>query len=170
MIVVTVGASRFPFDRLLRAVEALGAHEGLVVQHGPSQVRPSHASCQPFMSFDELRSHMRSARVVVSHAGVGSMLVALACGKRPYVVPRRREFGETVDDHQLESARRFAQAGMVTLVEDPSQLAEAVDGEGDPRANTFERPHEDDRLAMDLRAYFASVVGPPTALEELAGR
>ena len=54
--------------------------------------------------FDELVEHVRRARVVVSHAGVGSVLTALANGKRPVVVPRLHRFGEAVDDHQLPFA------------------------------------------------------------------
>ena len=69
---------------------------------------------------------IQRARVVVTHAGVGSVLVALANEKRPVVVPRRRSFGEAVDDHQLQLGRRFAAAGLVTLVEDPEQLHNAL--------------------------------------------
>ena len=54
-------------------------------------------------------------------AGVGSVMVALANAKRPIVVPRRKSFGEAVDDHQLQLGRRFAEAGLVTLVEEPDE-------------------------------------------------
>ena len=46
--------------------------------------------------------------------------------KKPIVVPRRKAFGEAVDDHQLQLGRRFAEAGLVTLVEDPDDLGEAL--------------------------------------------
>ena len=126
MILVAVGASEFPFDRLLRAVDKLPTREKLVVQHGVSEVRPAHAQCIPFMPQEALAQLVREARVVVTHAGVGSILLSLTNGKRPCVVPRLGRFGETVDDHQLDSARRFAQAGLVTLVENPDQLSDAI--------------------------------------------
>ena len=69
---------------------------------------------------------IRTARVVVTHAGVGSVMVSLANGKRPVVVPRRKAFAEAVDDHQLQLGRRFAEAGLVTLVEDPDGLGDAL--------------------------------------------
>jgi UDP-N-acetylglucosamine transferase subunit ALG13 len=75
---------------------------------------------------ETLAELIREARVVITHAGVGSILLALTNGKRPLVVPRLRAFGETVDDHQLESARRFDQVGLVRLVEDPAGLTDAV--------------------------------------------
>jgi UDP-N-acetylglucosamine transferase subunit ALG13 len=65
----------------------------------------------------------------VTHAGVGSVIVALSAGKRPVVVPRRRSLGEAVDDHQLQLGRRFAEVGLVTMVEREADLAVALDRE-----------------------------------------
>ena len=158
MILVVVGSSQFPFDRLLRSVGQLGGEEELVVQYGSSGVSPPGARCIPFLPFDELGALVREARVLVTHAGIGSILLALTHGKRPYVVPRRRVFGETVDDHQLESARRFAEAGLVTLVEEPERLADAI-ATGNGKAVPLVR--DGATLAEDLRSYLAAVVGPP---------
>lgn len=128
MIFVTVGSSQFPFDRLLTAVDGLGLEEDVLVQHGPSAVRPRGARCVDYLPAPDLERAIRSARVVVTHAGVGSILLSLANGKRPVVVPRLRRLGETVDDHQVESARRFAREELVTLVEDAGRLAPALAG------------------------------------------
>ena len=158
MILVTVGTSRFPFDRLLRAVEALEPAEPLTVQHGPSSIQPANAVCSPFLEMDELTRLIREARVVVTHAGVGSILLSLANGKRPYVVPRRRGFNEAVDDHQLESARRFAKAGLVTLVEEPERLGAVIDG---AEADAQPLVRQDGGLVGELREYLAVVIGQP---------
>ena len=157
MILVTVGSSRFPFDRLLRAVDLLPRDEELVVQHGPSGVRPEGARCVPFLPFDSLGELVRDAHVVVTHGGVGSILLALSLGKQPLVVPRLRRFGETVDDHQLESARRFGRDNLVTLVEDPQELAGVIaslDGTARP-----ERRQEEVPLVQELRRYIHAAVG-----------
>jgi UDP-N-acetylglucosamine transferase subunit ALG13 len=161
MILVAVGASQFPFDRLLRAVDAISerATEPLVVQHGPSALRPRRARCVPYVPTQQLAQLVAEARVVVTHAGVGSIMLSLFNGKRPYVVPRRRLFGETVDDHQLESARRFAQAGLVELIEDPADLAEAILKSSAP-IDLLDGSQG--ALAQELRAFLAETVGPPT--------
>jgi UDP-N-acetylglucosamine transferase subunit ALG13 len=127
MIVVTVGTNEAPFDRLLQAFDVDQPTEELLVQHGPSQVRPTGASCVDFLSYDELVDAIRRARVVVMHAGVGSIMTALANGKRPVVVPRLRRFGEAVDDHQVALGRRLQKAGLVTLVEDTGVVLKAVE-------------------------------------------
>jgi len=126
MIFVSVGTNEARFDRLLRAVEALGASEELVVQHGPSPVRPAGATCVEFLSFEEMTDHIRRARVLIMHAGVGSILAALGNGVRPLVVPRLRRFDEAVDDHQVAFGRRLHAEGLVELVEDPEGVVEAV--------------------------------------------
>jgi UDP-N-acetylglucosamine--N-acetylmuramyl-(pentapeptide) pyrophosphoryl-undecaprenol N-acetylglucosamine transferase len=154
MILVAVGASQFPFDRLVRAVASLATVEPVVVQCGVSTVRPTGARCVDFLPMGELAGLARESRAVVTHAGVGSILLALANGRRPYVVPRRRRFGETVDDHQLESARRFAAAGLVTLVEEPAGLVDAVAQVSEPVSVRVEEVP----LVRDLRAYIEEVV------------
>lgn len=152
MIFVTVGTNEARFDRLLRAVDALGADGELVVQHGPSSIRPARARCIEYLSYDEIVELMRTADVVVTHAGVGSVMTALTNGKRPIVVPRLRRFDEAVDDHQLEFARSLAASGLVRLVEDPAELGGALDGlePVDPVAFGPAR-----RLVAELRAYLA---------------
>ena len=126
MIVVTVGTNEAPFDRLLQAFDVERPTEELLVQHGPSHVRPTGASCVDFLSYDELVDAMRRARVVVMHAGVGSIMTALANGKRPVVVPRLRRFGEAVDDHQLDLGRRLHESGFVIFVESPEDVLGAL--------------------------------------------
>lgn len=117
MIFVTVGTNEARFDRLVEAIAAVDLDEQVVVQRGASNVCPANAQVHDFLPFETLVDFVRSSRAVVSHAGVGSIIVALANGRRPIVVPRLKEFGEAVDDHQLVFARRFEAQGLVTLAE-----------------------------------------------------
>ena len=54
MILVTTGSSGGSFDRLLAVVERFGVDEEVVVQHGPSALRPEGARCVAYVPFDEL--------------------------------------------------------------------------------------------------------------------
>jgi UDP-N-acetylglucosamine transferase subunit ALG13 len=157
MIFVTVGTNETPFDRLVQACEPLAREEVVVVQRGSSAFEPAGVTCVDFLPFEELVQHVRRARVVVTHAGVGSVIVALANGKRPVVVPRLRRFGEAVDDHQLALGRRFEQEGLVRLVEDPTLLSDAVRQTADI-APSLERGSN---LVHELRDYLAAVIGHP---------
>jgi UDP-N-acetylglucosamine transferase subunit ALG13 len=126
MIFVTIGTYEAPFDRLLGALVPLADTEELVIQCGHSKLGPVGARWIDFLPFDELAALVKEARVVVTHAGVGSVLVALTAGKRPIVVPRRARYGETVDDHQVTFARRLAEAGLAVAVDDPADVVAAV--------------------------------------------
>lgn len=161
MIFVTVGTNEAPFDRLIRAVGELPWSEEVVVQYGASVVRPHAAALVDFLPFEDVVEHMRRARLVITHAGVGSVMVSLANGKRPVVVPRRKPFGEAVDDHQLQLGRRFAEAGLVTLVEDPAGLADVVRN----APQTAVLAARSSSLATDLRGFLeALMAGDPSSV------
>lgn len=155
MIVVTVGTNEARFDRLLAWLEPPPG-EPVLVQHGPSPVRVPGAEHVDFLPFEDLVARLRGARAVVTHAGVGSIMVALSNGLRPVVVPRLARLCEAVDDHQVPLARRLHEAGLVTLVEHRAALAAALADEAAPAAPAPERAT---RLAIDLRASIARLAG-----------
>ena len=157
MILVTTGTNAPAFDRLLSEVDRLRLDEPVVVQHGPSAIRPAGATCVEYVSFDRFVELVLEARVVVTHAGVGSILVALMHGKRPVVVPRRADLGEHVDDHQQELSRRLANIDVVTLVDHISELEQALDSNGTAPvpAATGGRG----QLVAELGGYLKSIVG-----------
>ena len=126
MILVSTGTNGAAFDRLLGALGGARPGEEMIVQHGPSSVRPVGATCVAAMPFNEFRELAAQARVIVTHAGVGSTLVAMLAGHRPILVPRLARFGEAVDDHQLELAERLAALGAATLVTDVALLPAAI--------------------------------------------
>jgi exopolysaccharide biosynthesis glucuronosyltransferase PssE len=155
MIFVTVGTSTQPFDRLLDGVASFAVgNEEVVVQYGASAVRPTGAECVAFLGYDEQLEHMRRARAIVTHAGVGSIIAARLVGKRPFVVPRLRELGEAVDDHQLELAKKLDQAGLVRLVAEPATLLSALSEEAPP----VEGHRPENALVDDVRAYLLEMV------------
>lgn len=131
MILVTIGTNEQPFDRVVRAAAALEVEEDVVVQYGSSRAVAPREGWIEFLPFDELAALAREARVVVCHAGVGSIMMARRCGHRPIVVPRRYRLQEAVDDHQVGLARQLAQSGLVTLVEDVDSLAVAIRSSGE---------------------------------------
>lgn len=159
MILVILGTSELQFDRLLRAFETVSRDEPLFIQRGGSRFEPAGADCVEYLEFAELVDLVRRARLVVTHAGVGSIMTALSQGKRPIVVPRLHRFGEAVDDHQLDLARRLGAADLVTVVENLEDLGDAVGGiDGESRVVIG----PDQSLVDDLRSYLETVVGHGT--------
>ena len=158
MIFVSVGTHEAPFDRMLNAVDELRLEEALVVQHGPSTVRVENALEAEYLPFDEVVKYVQDARAVLMHAGVGSVMIALANGKRPIVMPRLHRLGEHVDDHQLELARRLEAIGLVTVVEDAAALGSALAQAAAPPSEITDTPW----LGSDLSEYLAAHLKPQT--------
>jgi UDP-N-acetylglucosamine transferase subunit ALG13 len=156
MIVVSVGTNEARFDRLLTWVAGLRSEEPLVVQHGPSSVRPPGASCVEFLPFEELVALVRRSRAFVTHAGVGSIMMSLAAGRRPIVVPRLKRFGEAVDDHQVPLATRLGAEGMLTVVQTPEELERALSG----LEHAVATGSGATALAGDLRSYLLGLCRP----------
>jgi UDP-N-acetylglucosamine transferase subunit ALG13 len=154
MIFVTTGISGTPFDRLLRALDDIETDEELVVQHGPSVVRPVGATCISFLPFNRLSELIAISSTVITHGGAGSILIALTHGKRPIVVPRLPEYSEVVDDHQLVFARHLAQSGLATLAEQPNELSGILAAR--PQTE-LRRNGGNSRLAEELSGYLHSL-------------
>jgi len=51
---------------------------------------------------DHFHGLIKNADIVICHGGNGIIGESLAAGKIPVVIPRRKSFGEHIDDHQVE--------------------------------------------------------------------
>ncbi len=126
LIFVTVGSSEFQFNRLLKMVdqlaETLSDDIQVVAQSGTCTYSPKHMTMVPWISIEEMREYFSKCRVVITHAGTGSIVNALDCGARVIVVPRLAACKEHIDDHQIEIAREFNKLGYVTIANDLESL------------------------------------------------
>jgi UDP-N-acetylglucosamine transferase subunit ALG13 len=157
-IFATVGTFKLPFDRLIRAVDQLPNAKNAVIQTGLSRVQPVHGLGVDFLPFDVLTAYIRQARVVITHGGIGSVLLARAYGKKPIVVPRLSELGEHVDDHQIAFARSMAAEGLITLVEDLNLLPGVIADFADHEMAVADEG--DDGLSAELLVYFNAHITP----------
>jgi len=121
LIFVTVGLHFQGFDRLVKHMDSLAPRldEPVVMQIGYSAYEPRHARFFRFAANDDvIRDLIRASRVVVSHAGIGTILRCAELGRPIIIVPRRKALGEHVDDHQMEIVRMSSSWSFVTGVED----------------------------------------------------
>jgi UDP-N-acetylglucosamine transferase subunit ALG13 len=125
MIYVTVGTMYMPFTRLLSAVDkiAVETDEEIIVQTGMDKDIPKHCTCFDFKSREEILEIQARARVVVSHAGIGSVIDALKAGKPLLVVPRLAKYREHTNDHQMDLAGAVERRCWGRMVLDMDELA-----------------------------------------------
>jgi UDP-N-acetylglucosamine transferase subunit ALG13 len=130
MIFATVG-TQLPFPRLLRALDAWAAahpETPVVAQTGADDTVYPHLETMAHMGQDDFARHMQTARIVVSHAGMGTILTAAETGTPVIVVPRLAAHGEHRNDHQVDTAAEMAALSVVHVVEDAARLGAAIDG------------------------------------------
>ena len=129
MIFVTVGGMR-AFERLVKEMDRIAGEldEQVVMQLGSTDYEPKNCDYFTFMPRNDIEEFYASARVVVCHAGSGSILTALEHNKPLVLVPRMKSYGEVFDDHQLEIGREMESRG-ITVVYDISNLKFAIRNE-----------------------------------------
>jgi UDP-N-acetylglucosamine transferase subunit ALG13 len=128
MIFASVGTHEDAFNRLVDALDALvesGVLKGepVQMQRGYSKEAKNFPS-EAMMPFDAVQQAMKEARIVITHGGPATIMQALSHGKIPIVVPRNPQFGEHVDGHQLQFARRLA--ARVLVVEEIESLGPTI--------------------------------------------
>ena len=130
MIFVTVGSQKFQFNRLLQYVDEL-IEEGIIeeeviAQVGYSDYVPKNYEYTQFLTQEEFKKNMEKASIVITHGGTGAIITALRNKKKVIAIPRLSEFGEHVDDHQLEIVTVFSKKNYILEVVDIIQLREAL--------------------------------------------
>jgi UDP-N-acetylglucosamine transferase subunit ALG13 len=125
---VSVGNALQPFPRLLDAVAAVATKlpRPVIVQFGSGRFDAPDCDARSFVPMEEFERLIVAADLVILHGG-GSIVQALRAGKTPVVMPRRAEYNESVDDHQVTFVETMAQTGRVVVVHDPHELNVAID-------------------------------------------
>jgi UDP-N-acetylglucosamine transferase subunit ALG13 len=117
-IFVTVGTvHQYEFQRLVNLVNSVLVESDRVVwQIGPLNGLNLNGEVFKELSAAEFTENLSKADVVITHAGVGSVLNILDAGKYPILIPRRAEHGEHIDDHQLEIASVVLKLDLCTVI------------------------------------------------------
>jgi len=107
------------FDRLVQAVDVLvqngDIQERVFAQIGPGTYEPQHFEFVRFLAQDEFRQHITRAKLVLSHVGVGTILLAGEAKVAVIALPRLSKLGEHVNDHQTDTARSLEEEGLCLI-------------------------------------------------------
>jgi len=130
MIFLTVG-TLFPFDRLVKAMdEAVGAGlfgENVFAQIGRTNFKPKNMEYVEVLDRDSFNRKINETSYLISHAGVGSIAMALEYNKRLLVMPRLKRYKEHVNDHQIGIARKFEELGHILVAYHEDELPEKIE-------------------------------------------
>lgn len=127
-IVVTVGTTEWGFRRLFERLQRIVSKEvNILWQVGSSDVTGLGIKGIHSLSSSTLKAAVTKADVVIAHAGIGSAVLAFESGKLPVLVPRRKEFKEAVNNHQVDIGRELASRGLCVFTECDSLTIEHLE-------------------------------------------
>jgi beta-1,4-N-acetylglucosaminyltransferase len=155
LIFVTVGNHNQGFDRLIKKMDEIAGitDEQVIMQIGYTTYKPVNAEYFSFLeSFEEILRLNREARVVVSHAGAGSIVTALKEKTPVIVVPRLKRYDEHMNDHQLEIAKAMSENKNVTVIYDVEDLDDYLKLDFN-----FVEEFVNDKLSTQLKKYILSL-------------
>lgn len=155
MILLTVG-TQLPFDRFVEIVDRLAPTlpEPVFAQIGQGRYRPVNMEWQSFVGPIEFEQSIRACSFLISHAGIGTLVMAQKHHKPMILFPRRAALNEHRNDHQLATVRALEGRPGIRVAYEEADLAR-LSAEQLPIPRASDPQSERDRLCrtvMDIIA------------------
>ena len=160
MILVTVG-TQLPFDRLIRMMDEMAPEldEPVIAQIGRAHYEPVNMEWHRVIPPLEFEPLVDRARVIVSHAGIGTILTAERHGRSLILFPRAVEMGEHRNDHQMATASAMSGREGVAVARDAADLRRLIAHPPPPA-----RPSRDmagrEGVCAEIARFLQSCIGP----------
>lgn len=125
---VSIGNAKQDFSRLLNAI-ANQIHlfpQPILIQSGHTHFVSDKCDVVEFIDMDTFVECVKQAEILVLHAGAGSTLHSIRAGKIPILMPRRADFSEHVNDHQVAFAQMLDESGKAIIINDENDLITAI--------------------------------------------
>ena len=141
MILVMLGTQNNSFYRLLEEIDRLieigKINDEVIVQAGYTKYESQNMKIIDFVSSEEIEKLEQKANCIITHGGVGSIIGSIEKGKKVIAVPRLKQYGEHVNDHQLDIVESFDKLGYIIGITDVSQLGDALQKVAEFKPNEY---------------------------------
>jgi len=127
-IFVILGTQRFPFDRLIAALEnvvsfGLYSKEEILIQSAcPKYKVYNNLNFVQWLSSEKFNKLLTDSEIIITHAGTNSIISCMALEKHFIIAPRLKKYGEHVDNHQVEIAQVMKEKYNVLVVDELDKL------------------------------------------------
>lgn len=127
MIFCTIG-TQAPFDRFVKIVDEVAAHldEEVIAQVYKSEYAAKNIHTMNFLPPDEFNKLFDKARLIVAHAGMGTIISAMRQHKPIIIFPRIAALGEHRNEHQLATAQKMKELGYAYVANNKDELQELL--------------------------------------------
>jgi UDP-N-acetylglucosamine transferase subunit ALG13 len=126
MILITLGTQDKSFKRLLDAVQREidkgNIKERVVVQAGYTQYESKDMEILDFVDREKFEELINECDILITHAGVGSILTGLNKMKVVIAAARLSKYKEHINDHQIQIVEKFDRLGYIIPLKDFNRL------------------------------------------------
>lgn len=130
MIFVTLGTQDKEFTRLLEAIdreiEKGNIKERVVVQAGYTKYESKNMEIFDLIPTDEFNKYIKSADLIITHGGAGSILTAIKNNKKVIAAARLYKYKEHTNDHQKQIVDEFEKNGYILALRDTNKLDDVL--------------------------------------------
>ena len=151
MIFVTLGTQDKKFKRLLDAVEKLDIDEKIVAQIGSTDFKSEKMELHKFMSKEEFDNYMKEARIIITHAGVGTIIEGLKLHKKMIVSARKKEYKEHVSNHQEQILKLFSEDGYILALDNFDDLEKLINKDFIPKEFKSNNENFNNNLKKEIK-------------------
>jgi UDP-N-acetylglucosamine transferase subunit ALG13 len=156
MILVTVG-TQLGFDRLISAMDNLANNleVPIIAQIGSGNYKPKNMESSSTFDPAEFETLLKDSKLIVSHAGTGTILNATKHCKPIVILPRRAEFSEHRNNHQVATAQFMSNRPGVFVAMQETELLEQIQRALAAVVPKHAQTHERVRIVNEIRTFVA---------------
>lgn len=130
MILVLLGTQDKQFPRLLKEIDRLiekkVIKDKVIAQVGITKYNSNNMEMFDLIEEDKLNALIKKADLIITHGGVGSILLGINNNKKVIAVPRLYRYKEHVNNHQKEIINEFKKDGYIVGLNDLKELEIAI--------------------------------------------
>lgn len=127
MILITLGTQDKSFKRLLnlvnQAIQRGIIKEKVIAQTGWTNFASPNIETFAYLSQEELTNLVKKASFVITHGGVGSIIMCLKEKKKVVAMARQKKYKEHTNDHQNELLDAFSEDGFIIKTDENNFFA-----------------------------------------------
>lgn len=123
-VFVSVG-TQLPFERLISYVESvfLGTEHNVFIQTAGVERKEDKNICyKNYLSPNEYNKYINWCDIMISHAGMGTIITSLEENKPLIIVPRLASLGEHRNEHQLATSKKFEDSAVIKVAKSKEEL------------------------------------------------
>ena len=154
MILVIIGLM-YGFERLIKKMDEIAGEieEEVMIQIGLTNFLPKNAKYFKFASDKYFNEQIRRSRLIISHAGVGTILTARKFKKPIIIVPRQKKYGEHIDNHQMEIAKELEDHKNIKVIYEIKDIRQNLN----ISYINIENVRQDNVLVINLKKYLNKI-------------